>query len=141
MSEIGVYESEIRLGVKGYASNIEASPSFEILKKSLEMVAEEYHGRLTDYVMDYRNRKTRCDIAVVTPDFPRGVGINIDKNTGEVTFLYDEYGGFGKVAKKITEEITQNYVAIALIRAMRSLGYRVEDVRKEQENLVLVGRV
>jgi hypothetical protein len=141
LSEIGVYESKIRLGVKGYASKIETSPSFEILKKSLEMVAEERRGRLTDYVMDSLGRKTQCDIAIVAPDFPRGVGVKIDRNTGEVTFLYDEHGGFGEVAKKITEEITQNYVAIALIRAMRSLGYRVEDMSKERETVVLVGRV
>jgi len=139
LSEIGSYESRIR--VQSYASNIEASPSFEILKKSLEIVAEEHRGRLTNYVMDSVGRKTYCDIAIVTPSFSRGVGIKIDRETGEVMFLYDEYGGFGSIARKITEEITQNYVAITLIRAMKSLGYHVEDMSKERETIVLVGRI
>jgi len=133
--------------VQACASNIEASPSFEILKKSLEIVAEKHRGRLTNYVMDSVGRKTYCDIAIVTPSFSRGVGIKIDRETGEVTFLYDEYGGFRSIARKITEEITQNYVAITLIRAMKSLGYHVEDVShvedmsKERETIVLVGRI
>lgn len=142
LSEIGLYKSIIRLSLKAHASNIEASPSFEILKKSLEMVADDYGGMLRNYVVDSIGRKTPCDLAIVTPSFSRGVGIRIDKRTGEVTFLYDQYGGYGDVARKITEEITQNYVGIALIRAMKSLGYHVEaETSKERETVVLVGRV
>lgn len=140
MSEIGYYKSRIRLKV--YASNIESNPSFEILKKSLEMVADEHRGMLRNYVMDSMGRKTICDMALVTPDFSRGVGLRIDRNTGEVTFLYDAYGGYRDIARKITEEITQNYVAIALIRSMKSLGYSVEEkTSKERETVVLVGRI
>lgn len=142
MSEIGLYKSRIRLALKSYASNIEASPSFEILKKSLEIVAEEYGGTLTNYVVDSIGRKAFCDFAIVTPSFSRGVGIKIDRRTGRVTFLYDAYGGYGNVAQKITDAITQNYVAIAMIRAMKSLGYNVaEGTSEKRETIVLVGRV
>jgi hypothetical protein len=143
MSEIGWYKSLIRLAkVKAYSSNIEANPSFQLLKRSLEIVAQEHSGTLTNYVIDSLGRKTTCDLAITTADFSRGVGINIDKNTGEVTFLYDQYGGYGQLARKITEEITQNYVAIALIRGMKALGYKVkEEVSKQRETVVLVGRV
>jgi len=142
LSEIGLYKSRIRLALKSYASNIEASPSFEILRKSLEIVAEEYGGTLTNYIVDSMGRKAFCDFAIVTPSFSRGVGIRIDRKTGGVTFLYDAYGGYGDVARKITDAITQNYVAIAMIRAMKSLGYNVVDeTSTERETIVLVGRI
>jgi hypothetical protein len=142
LSEIGLYKSRIRLNLKEYTSNIEASPSFEILERSLEMVADEHGGRLTNYVMDSLGRKTHCDLAIVTPAFSRGVGVKIDRRTGKVMFLYDKYGGYDDIVRKITDEITQNYVAIALIRTMKSLGYHVEEeANKERETVVLVGRV
>jgi len=143
MSEIGWYKSIIRLAkLRAYSSNVEANPSFQLLKRSLEILAQEHDGTLTNYVTDSLGRRTACDLAITTADFSRGVGIKIDKNTGEVTFLYDQYGGYGQAARKITEEITQNYVAIALIRAMKSLGYDVEEERsKERATVVLVGRV
>jgi hypothetical protein len=78
LSEIGLFKSRIRLNLKEYISNIEASPSFEILKRSLEIVADELGGELTNYVMDSYGRKTQCDLAIVTPAFPRGVGIKIE---------------------------------------------------------------
>jgi hypothetical protein len=142
MSEIGWYISRIRLK-RELASNIEANPSFEILKKSLEMVVEKYGGRLTNSVTDALGRVTYCDFAISTPNFPRGVGIEINRETGEVAFLYDEYGDFREVARRLVDEITQNYVAIALIRAMRSLGYQVEEEEESEERgaVVLVGRV
>lgn len=142
MSEIGLYKSKIRLALKAFASNIEASPSFQILKRSLEIVVDECGGTLTNYVVDSMGRKTFCDFAVITPNFSRGVGIKIDRKTGKVTFLYDAYGGYSDVAQKIADTITQNYTAIAMIRAMKSLGYNVvEETSKERETIVLVGRV
>ena len=128
--------------MKSYASNIEASPSFQILTRSLEIVVDEFGGSLTNYVVDYMGRKTFCDFAIITPNFSRGVGVKIDRKTGEVTFLYDAYGGYSDVARKITDMITQNYIAISMIRAMKSLGYNVvEETSKERETIVLVGRV
>lgn len=142
MSEIGLYKSRIKVALKEYASNIEANPSFQILKRSLEIVADECGGTLTNYVVDAMGRKTSCDFAIVTPSFPRGVGIKIDRETGEVKFLYDAYGGYGDAARKITDAITQNYVAIAMIRAMKSLGYNVtEETSEDRETIVLVGRI
>ena len=143
ISEIGWYKSVLRLaGVRTFASNIEANPSFQILKRALEMIAQKHGGTLVDQVIDFSGQRTKCDLAVSTPEFSRGVGIRVDRNTGSVTFLYDQYGGYEQVARNITEEITQNYVAIALIRAMKSLGYKVEEeISKEREGVVLVGRI
>lgn len=106
------------------------------------MVVDECGGTLTNYVVDSMGRKTFCDFAIITSNFSRGVGIKIDRKTGEVKFLYDAYGGYSDVARKITDMITQNYTAIALIRTMKSLGYNVvEETRRERETIVLVGQV
>ncbi len=106
------------------------------------MISQTHGGTLTKYVTDSYARKTTCDLAIKTPKFPRGVGIKINDNTGEVKFLHDQYGGYAQIARKITEEITQNYVTIALIRAMKSLGYKVEEeASKQRATVVLVGRI
>lgn len=142
MSEIGWYKSKIKLAnMNAYASNIEANSSFQMLKRSLELVAKEHGGMVTKFVMDSYGRKTLCDLAIKTPEFQRGIGLKINRHTGEVTFLYDHYGGYMDTIRKITGEITQNYVALALIKAMKSLGYEVEEeAGKQKETVVLIGR-
>ena len=143
MSNISWYESSINLAkVRTYASNIEENPCFQILRRSLEIVAKENGGTLTDSVTDFRGQVTACDLAVTIPAFPRGIGVKIDRNTGKVSFLYDQYGGYEQLARKITGEITQNYVSIALISAMKSLGYRMEEENgRQQETVRLVGSI
>jgi hypothetical protein len=143
MSNIGWYKSRIKLaGTKEFPSNIEANPLFQILERSLEIVAQKQHGKIVDQVTDFGGRKTACDLAVVTDSFPRGVGIKVDRDTGTVTFLYDRYGSNEQVVQSIVEGITQNYVAIALIRSMKSLGYRVEEeTNEERDTVVLVGKI
>ena len=143
MSEVGWYRTRIRIPrVQAYASNIEESPPFEILRRAVEVAAEGRQGTLSGSVTDAGGRETSCDIAITTPDFPRGVGINIDRSSGAVAFLYDPSGGYRDVAKAITDEITQNYVSVGLIRAMKSLGYRVrEESGTGAKAVVLVGEM
>jgi len=128
MSEIGWYKSQLKVArVEAYASNIEQNPSFEILRRAMEMVTREHGGTLSNSVSDSYGRKTDCDLAVVTSGFSRGIGIRIDRRTGNVAFLYDPYGGQAQAAQSIADEITQDYVAICVIRAMKSLGYEVRE--------------
>jgi len=142
MSEIGWYKSRIRLAkVSAYASNIEANPSYIIMKRSFEMASQDHGGVLTDFVVDSSGRKTNCDLALKAPNFPHGVGLRINSGSGEVEFLYEQYGEHTSEARNVTEEITQNYVSIALIRAMKALGYAVEeDASSSKETVVIVGQ-
>ena len=65
MSEIGWYESSIRVPqVEAYGSNIENNPSYEILKRSLELVAKEHGGKIQKHVVDFSDNVIPCDIAV-----------------------------------------------------------------------------
>lgn len=135
MSEVGWYNSEIKVlaGVKEYASNIEESPCFRILHQAMEMVAEEHHGSLVNAVVDYNGRETVCDLALVTPEFSRGIGIKVDRESGALKFAYDPYGGYEAIATAVTEAITQYYTTIALIEAMKSLGYEVREEPAENK--------
>jgi hypothetical protein len=141
MSEVGWYKSRIRVaGAETYGSNIEENPSFEILRRAMETVAREHGGALADSISDYYGNKTPCDLAVTTSGFGRGVGVKVDRRSGAVTFVYDPYGGYKDVARGIAEEITQNYVSIGLIRAMKALGYQVqEEPSRKTKTIVLTG--
>jgi len=155
MSRIGWYKSRIRIAnvstaypktrqqtMRSHASNIEANPAFQILKRSVEIVAKENHGSLTNFVVDQYGSKKKCRLAVKTAKFKRGVGISIDSKTGKVNFLYDSYGGYDETAKRITEQVTQNYVAISLIRVMKSMGYNVvEQKSKSPSSVILEGQL
>lgn len=97
-------------------------------------------GKIQDYVTDASGRRQECDLAVASSSFSRGLGIKVDPTTGEVSFVYDKYGGFAGIAKQISDEIVQNYTRIALIRAMKSCGYNVrEESGYEAGSVVIVG--
>jgi hypothetical protein len=76
-------------------------------------------------VTDYYGREMRCAFALVTPDFPRGIGVRVGTD-GNVTFIYDHYGGYQRVASALCERITQNYTALAVARALGEMNYSVE---------------
>lgn len=144
MSEVGWYETKLRIvaGTREYASRIEESPSFQILQRAVEMVAERYNGTITQAVKDYFGNETQCNLAIVVPNFERGIGIKIERANGAVSFAYDPYGGYDEIAQELADAITQNYTAIALIRAMKSLGYKVREEPAgtgQKENVVLIG--
>ncbi len=103
MSNISWYESSINMAkVRTYTSNIEANPCFQMLRRSLEIVAKDNGGKLVDSVTDFRGQATSCDLAITFPAFPRGIGVEVDRNTGRVSFLYDirwkkRMGNMGKL--------------------------------------------
>jgi len=141
MSEIGRYRSRVRISLRTKTATftLEDLPAFKVLQRAVELVAREHNGKLTRVVKDYYGRETRCDLAIVTPEFPRGVGVQVNRTDGAVVFVYDQYGGYGHVVQRIVNEITQNYLAIALIRAMKSLGYEVKEEPHTQGVITLVG--
>ncbi|MEM2941653.1 MAG: DUF1257 domain-containing protein [Thermoproteota archaeon] len=146
MSEIGMYRSQLRFPLKftlemgGGAVDLEKFLSFQILKEAMEMVAEKHKGELVRSIKDYYGRETKCDLAVSIPDFGRGIGIQVDRESGAIDFVYDPYGGYEKVAQEIIDEVTQNYIGIAVIRAMKSLGYSVrEEPTTREKAVVLLG--
>lgn len=138
MSVISSYRTKIRLAPERLVDG-ELDPTWRIMTDALETTAQEYGGRVTGHITDYYGRQTRCQFALVTPDFPRGVGIRVGSG-GEVTYIYDNYGGYQRVAAQISERITQNYTALAVSRALEELNYSVEFEEHEEEVPASVGR-
>lgn len=126
MSQVATYNTEICLGQPEPGQSIEQLPGWEILRQAVETVAEEKGGRVTSRISDYFGRTYDVDFGLVTPQFPRGLGIKVSRATGEVRFMYDAYGGYEPVVRALAESIQQNYSALAVARALQEMNYQVE---------------
>lgn len=126
MSQVATYGTEICLGQPEPGQSIEQLPGWEILRQAVEAVAEEKGGRVTRYITDYFGRHYEVDFGLMTPEFPRGLGIRVSRATGEVRFMYDAYGGYEAVVQSLAESVQQNYSALAVARALREMNYQVE---------------
>ena len=126
MSQVATYNTEICLGQPEPGQSIEQLPGWEILRQAVEAVAEEKGGRVGRQITDYFGRHYDVDFALITPEFPRGLGIKVSRATGEVRFMYDAYGGYEPVVRSLAESIQQNYSALAVARALEEMNYQVE---------------
>ncbi len=127
MSHISSYKANIKLQTaleKG--KTVEQDPGWEILNEAVWACAEEMDMDVGNNIRDYYGRTVYCDWSLSGPSFDRGIGINVDRETGEVTFICDSYGGFEKIAGEIKENVVQNYIALCVTKAFTALNYEVE---------------
>jgi len=127
MSHIASYKSKIvleRVAEEGVP--LQQDPGWHLLREALETLADELGGEVTDYIYDYFGRQRKCDLALITPLFPRGVGIEVRRTTGEVMFLYDDYGDYQGASRHLCDRIMQSFAALAVARAFQTLNYEVE---------------
>lgn len=126
MSHIATYQTKVAVAPLTSEAARAADASWRLLREAVELAAKELGGRLAPYIVDYFGAATDCEFGVITPDFRRGVGVKVMPDSGEVRFLYDDYGDSKLAALKICERIQQNYTALALTQALESLNYTVE---------------
>lgn len=126
MSVVASYSTKIRVTPKHRLSAGEPDPTWELLQAAVEAAAREHGGFVTDEITDYYGTKIPCDFAVVTPDFPRGVGVKVSPITGEVKFVFDAHGDLKKVHKQLCDAVQRNYTALAVARALEAMHYQVE---------------
>jgi len=132
MSVITSYSTRIRVAPRASrGAGTRMDKTWQILHEAVIATAQQLGGEVSSTITDYNGQIRSCDFAVVTPDFPRGVGIVVSPG-GEVRFLYDAYGGYKRQAQKICDSITQSYTTIAVTRALRSLNYDV-DIQEQGE--------
>lgn len=105
---------------------MEDDPGWDIMAEAVAATAEEFNLDVTRSIRDYYGRSILCDWALLGPALERGIGIKVDRATGEVSFVADTYGGFERIAGEIKERIIQNYSAICVAKALRELNYSVE---------------
>jgi len=127
MSHISSYKANIKLeSAIEKGRSVEEDPGWEILDQAVWATAEEFNMEVSHTIRDYYGRSIYCDWALSSPNMPRGFGVNVDRKTGEVTFIADTYGGYEKIAAQLKERIVQNYSAIAVTKALSALNYEVE---------------
>jgi hypothetical protein len=96
-----------------------------MLHEAVMTAAAQLGGEVRSEISDYSGTTKTCDFAVVTPEFPRGVGITVSPG-GEVRFMFDAYGGYKRQAQRICDLITQSYTTTAVARALRAMAYEVD---------------
>lgn len=127
MSHISSYKTDVRLdSAISEGRSVEEDPGWDILNDAVIATAEEFNLDMSHSIRDYYGRSIACDWGLTGPTLPRGLGIKVDRSTGEVTFIADTYGGFERTAGEVKERLTQNYSTLCVARALKELNYSVE---------------
>ncbi len=142
MSHIAAYKTKIKVNpLKDKDAKLN-DPTWQLLKAAVEATADEIGGEVTDTIIDYYGTRQPCEFAIVTPDFKRGVGIDVSPIDGRVSFAYDSYGDRPGICERVTQLVTQNYTAMAVARALKEMHYEVDyDESRDQrygEKMVLI---
>ncbi|MFP4201126.1 MAG: hypothetical protein ACLFS8_06935 [Clostridia bacterium] len=126
MSHIATYSTELALNPVANRSEAESDHSYQLFEEALEVVAEEYNGRVDTSVADYFGRKRECAFSLITPPFPAGIGVDVEPETGRVSFVYDSYGVSEDVIDTLRNRIVQTFTSLAISRALSDMNYEVE---------------
>ncbi len=126
MSIISSYSTKIKVAPRAArGSGTKTEPTWKLLHEAVIATAQEVGGEVGSEIGEYSGTKRSVDFSIVTPEFPRGVGIVISPG-GEVRFLYDHYGGYKRQAQRICDQVTRHYTTLAVSRALQALNYEVD---------------
>jgi hypothetical protein len=126
MSIISSYSTRIKVAPRssrGAGGKFDAT--WQLLHEAVIAAAEELGGEVRSEITDYAGQSRAVDFAIVTPEFGRGVGIVVSPS-GEVRFMWDDYGGFKRQAQRVQDLVTQRYTTLAVAKALRALNYDVD---------------
>ncbi len=126
MSHISTYATEIQLNPVAGSSEAATDPSYILFREAMEVVAEEYGGRVENHITDYFGRQRHCTFGLITPQFEAGLGVDVDHATGEVSFVYDAYGVSEDLIDTLKSRILQSFTSMAVGRALMDMNYDVE---------------
>jgi hypothetical protein len=126
LSHVSAYQTQVVFQHVRGGGELEDDPAWPILQEAVSACAEARGGRTGSSVADVFGRAVACDVALSLPDFRPGIGLRVDRETGELRFLYDAYGRPPESLRAVTDEILQNFTSIAVARALRELRYEVD---------------
>lgn len=95
----------------------------QLMRQVLNTLAQKYKGHMATHVTDYYNKQTAVDMALITPQFQRGIGVRITNGTLE--FICDDYE-HQQIVTELQQQVQQYYTATAAIQALQELGYEVQ---------------
>jgi hypothetical protein len=115
------------------------NPNLTLLRKAVEMVAEEVGGELVTTIRDYYGRTMECAAALKNSTFKRGVGVRVNER-GEVEVVGDFWGVPRSEVERFQQLLVRNYTALALQTALAQLGYQVQ-LHRLQDKIFVRGVV
>lgn len=111
------------------------NPNLDLLRTVFEAVAQRHDGKVTDQIKGYFSRDDRTvTLGLTTPDFPRGLGVNIDE-TGALEFICDPYA-FEQKVDILKSEIIRTYQTVAISRVLINHGYSINSDTNENGTLI-----
>lgn len=125
MSHVSAYTTEVTFRTVAAGGELTDDPAWEILQAAVQAAIEEHGGKVDETVRDIFGRPQRCDLALHVPHLRGGLGMMIDRRSGQLSFLYDDYGK-AEEYRALRDEILQNFAALAVSRALRTLHYQVD---------------
>lgn len=126
MSHISTYTTNLQLNpVKGQRA-AETERSWRLFREALNAVAEEHGGYVSDAITNYYGHQRKCTFSLIVPQFRYGLGVDVEKETGKVSFVYDSYGIKEEVIENLKERVIQTFTTLAVSEALQDLNYDVE---------------
>jgi len=130
MSEVSSYDTTIsipslaqRTSLTGFF--LDQEPRAALLKRALEMLAEDHGGRLVPQVRDCDGEVIPCLIGVETRELPRGLGVTVSAS-GQLSFVYDAHGDTEGWGRQLAGEVQANYNALAVRQALLAMNLEVK---------------
>ncbi len=133
MSHISTYTTNLELNpIKGQRA-AENERSWRLFREALSAVAEEHGGYVSDAITNYYGHQRKCTFSLIVPQFRYGLGVDVEKETGKVSFVYDSYGIKEEVIENLKERVVQTFTTLAVSEALQDLNYDVEYEEQMEE--------
>lgn len=140
MSHISTYATDLQLNpVKGQRA-AETDRSWQLFREALAAVAEEYDGYVSESITNYYGHQRKCDFSLIVPKFRYGLGVDVDKETGKVSFVYDAYGVKEEIINNLKDRVMQTFTALAVSKTLQDMQYDVEFEEQIDEEEAASGR-
>lgn len=126
---------------QGNAEAFQQHPCMVLLRQAVTLVAAEHPGAVvgTTYSdFHYRPQATNTNLALTIPDrLPRGIGLEINLVTGELSFKGDPWGS-RRLFAEVQQRILQKYVVLAHAAALRRMSAQVS-TQVVEDQIVITG--
>lgn len=102
-------------------------PQAALLRQAVEIVAAQHQGEVKTVYLDYYGRAHRptSGLALYTPELHRGIGLNLDREAGVLSFIGDSWGVV-QAYEQAQQQMIQTYVSLATIQALQAMGYTAQ---------------
>lgn len=116
------------------------NPNRELLTQACQIVTETHEGgEIKEEYLNYgmQPQSTSLQLAIFTNTLHRGLGIELDRETGNLTFVGDPWR-VRETFEQVQQQVIQTYVSLAMMKALAEMGYETQAVASEQPQQVVL---